>query len=284
MSQSMFCRQCEQTAKGTGCNLHGVCGKDDRTAILQDLLIYAVKGIAVWGEKARQLGIKDEILDRFIAEALFTTVTNVNFDPERIVSIIKETYDHKEKIKQKFLRAKQPRETEIISVLRSPNRRFQRVGLVAMSLKPIETDQLIDILFGFLRYQEPEFRLYAMISLDKFTKFPEFRKADLGKQLLEIIKNEKDDALPLFEQFDLLVRFRPEGTAQFLTELIMKEGKESRIRIFRHLAFRALKEMSGSYYDEAAEYVNKHGSAEIKKELLEREISREEIKSLTEKE
>ncbi len=188
------------------------------------------------------------------------------------------------KMEQKFLRAKQPRETEIISVLRSPNRRFQRVGLVAMSLKPIETDQLIDILFGFLRYQEPEFRLYAMISLDKFTKFPEFRKADLGKQLLEIIKNEKDDALPLFEQFDLLVRFRPEGTAQFLTELIMKEGKESRIRIFRHLAFRALKEMSGSYYDEAAEYVNKHGSAEIKKELLEREISREEIKSLTEKE
>jgi hydroxylamine reductase len=99
----MFCRQCEQTAKGTGCTLHGVCGKDDRTAILQDLLIYAVKGIAVWGEKAHQLGIKDENLDRFIAEALFTTVTNVNFDPERIASIIKETYNHKEKIKQKFL-------------------------------------------------------------------------------------------------------------------------------------------------------------------------------------
>lgn len=103
MSQSMFCRQCEQTAKGTGCTLHGVCGKDDRTAILQDLLIYAVKVIAVWGEKARQLGIKDEILDRFIAEALFTTVTNVNFDPERIASIIREAYDHKEKIKQRFL-------------------------------------------------------------------------------------------------------------------------------------------------------------------------------------
>jgi hydroxylamine reductase len=103
MSQQMFCRQCEQTAKGTGCTVRGVCGKDDQTAVLQDLLIHAVKGMTVWGEKARQVGIKDEVLDRFIAEALFTTVTNVNFDPERIASIIKKTHDHKEKIKQKFL-------------------------------------------------------------------------------------------------------------------------------------------------------------------------------------
>lgn len=172
------------------------------------------------------------------------------------------------KMEQKYLRAKQPTETEIISVLRSPNRRFQKVALIAMSLKPIETDQLTDILFEFLRDKEPEFRWYAMLSIDKFTKFPESKKADLGKQLLEIIKNEKDDALPLFQQFNLLVRFQSEGTAQFLTELLMKEGKEKRIRIFRHLALRALKEMGDSYYDEAAEYVNKHGSSEIKKELL----------------
>ncbi|OGD54343.1 hydroxylamine reductase [Candidatus Bathyarchaeota archaeon RBG_13_38_9] len=99
----MFCRQCEQTAKGTGCTFQGVCGKDDRTAALQDLLIYALKGVAVWGEKARQLGIKDEILNRFIPEALFTTITNVNFNPDLISSLIKEAYDHKERIKQKFL-------------------------------------------------------------------------------------------------------------------------------------------------------------------------------------
>jgi len=172
------------------------------------------------------------------------------------------------KMEQKFLRAKQPTETEIISLLRSPNRRFQKIALAAMSLKPIETDQLTDILFEFLRDQEPEFRRYAMISLDEFTKFPESKKADLGKQLLEIIKKEKDDALPLFEQFNLLVRFQPEGTAKFLTELVMKEGKEKSIPLFRNLALRALKEMGDSYYDEAAEYVNKHGSTEIKKELL----------------
>jgi len=107
-----------------------------------------------------------------------------------------------------------------------------------------------------------------MISLDKFTKFPESKKTDLGKQLLEIIKKEKDDALPLFQQFNLLVRFPSEGTAQFLTEQLMKEGKEKRIRLFRNLALRALKKMGNSFYDEAAEYVNKHGSPEIKKELL----------------
>jgi len=180
------------------------------------------------------------------------------------------------KMEQKFLRAKQPTETEIISLLRSPNRRFQKIALAAMSLKPIETDQLTDILFEFLRDQEPEFRWYAMISLDEFTKFPESRKADLGKQLLEIIKNKKDKEL-FVEDISLLAKFPSEESALFLTELLMKEGKE-RNRIFRYLAFRALKEMGNSYYDEAAEYVNKHGSSEIKKELLEREKWWEEEK------
>lgn len=175
------------------------------------------------------------------------------------------------KMEQKFLRAKQPTETEIISVLRSPNRSFQKVALVAMSLKPIETEKITDILFEFLRDQEPEFRWYAMLSLDKFTKFPESRKADLGKQLLEINKNEKDDALPLPHRFTLLAKFPSEEAALFLTEQLMKEGKEDRIRTFRYAAFRALKEMGNSYYDQAAEYVNKHGSPEIKKELWERE-------------
>ena len=171
------------------------------------------------------------------------------------------------KMEQKFLRAKQPTETEIISVLRSPNRRFQKVALVAMSIKPIETDQLIDILFELLQEQDPEFIWYALESLAKFTKFPESRKADLGEQLLEIIKTRKDNELSPRE-ISLLAKFPSEEAAQFLTELVMKEGKEKRIRLFRNLALRALKEMGDSYYDEAAEYVNKHGSPEIKKELL----------------
>ena len=175
-----------------------------------------------------------------------------------------------DKPKQKFLRAKQPTETEIISVLRSPNRRFQRVGLAAMSLKPIETDQLIDILFEFLQDQDPEFRWYAIVSLEKFTKFPESKKVSLGKQLLEIIKKEKNKGLSI-QKFSLLAKAPSEEAARFLTEQLMKEGEEN--YLYRNFAFNALKEMGDSYYEEAAEYVNKHGSPKIKKELLEREKS-----------
>jgi len=81
---SMFCYQCEQTAKGTGCTVMGVCGKDEITSNLQDLLIYTCKGISMYAHRARELGVKDHEIDKFIFEALFTTVTNVNFDEDRI--------------------------------------------------------------------------------------------------------------------------------------------------------------------------------------------------------
>ena len=85
----MFCYQCEQTAKGTGCNVFGVCGKDAETAALQDLLLHAAKGISMYAHRARKFGAKDHAVDVFILEALFTTVTNVNFDPERLEKIIR---------------------------------------------------------------------------------------------------------------------------------------------------------------------------------------------------
>ena len=81
----MFCYQCEQTAKGTGCTTSGVCGKDPETAALQDLLVHATKGIAhvrAPGARAGRDGPRS--VDVFVVEALFTTVTNVNFDPARL--------------------------------------------------------------------------------------------------------------------------------------------------------------------------------------------------------
>ncbi len=80
----MFCYQCEQTAKGEGCTIQGVCGKDATTAALQDLLIYAVKGISMYACRARKLGAESDAIDKFVIEALFTTVTNVNFDPDSL--------------------------------------------------------------------------------------------------------------------------------------------------------------------------------------------------------
>jgi len=84
----MFCYQCEQTAKGTGCTVQGVCGKDATTAVLQDLLIYALKGIAPYARRARDLGVTDREINVFTVEALFSTVTNVNFDPERLKGLL----------------------------------------------------------------------------------------------------------------------------------------------------------------------------------------------------
>jgi len=85
----MFCYQCEQTAKGTGCTTAGVCGKDAKTASLQDLLLFQAKHAAKYAVKARLAGKSDRDADVYIIEALFTTVTNVNFDPERVAALIK---------------------------------------------------------------------------------------------------------------------------------------------------------------------------------------------------
>ncbi|MEN6493557.1 MAG: hydroxylamine reductase [Thermoguttaceae bacterium] len=81
---SMFCYQCEETAKGTGCTLAGVCGKDPTTAALQDLLVYAAKGVAMFAHRASQMGGRDAQVDLFVVQALFSTVTNVDFDPQRL--------------------------------------------------------------------------------------------------------------------------------------------------------------------------------------------------------
>lgn len=87
---SMFCYQCEQTSAGKGCERMGVCGKDPKTAALQDLLVYAAKGISQYANKARQLGAKDNAIDIFVVHALFTTVTNVNFDAARVEELVRE--------------------------------------------------------------------------------------------------------------------------------------------------------------------------------------------------
>ena len=86
----MFCYQCEQTAKGTGCDVFGVCGKDPKTAALQDLLLYLTKGVAMYAHRAGALGAQDAAVDKFVIESLFTTITNVNFDPARLEGIIRE--------------------------------------------------------------------------------------------------------------------------------------------------------------------------------------------------
>jgi hydroxylamine reductase len=94
---NMFCYQCEQTAKGSGCTAHGVCGKDPETAALQDLLMESIKDIARYAHRARPQGLKDREIDLFACDALFATITNVNFDPGRLQGMLQKGATLREK-------------------------------------------------------------------------------------------------------------------------------------------------------------------------------------------
>ena len=95
----MYCYQCEQTAKGIACTTSGVCGKKPETAALQDLLIHTAKGVSMYAHRARAFGAIDHDADVFVIEALFTTVTNVNFDPERLASLIRRGVEIRDSVK-----------------------------------------------------------------------------------------------------------------------------------------------------------------------------------------
>ncbi len=101
----MFCYQCEQTAKGQGCSQIGVCGKDDDTATLQDLLVHALKGVSMYAHRAAKLGVQDAAIDEFVVEALFATLTNVNFDPVRVAALVEQTTRTRDRARALYLNA-----------------------------------------------------------------------------------------------------------------------------------------------------------------------------------
>jgi len=100
--KTMFCYQCEQTAKGEGCTKLGVCGKEPEVAALQDLLIYALKGLSVVAVEARKVGITDRDVNVFTCEATFSTLTNVDFDAERFSPMLEKCVKLREGLKEKI--------------------------------------------------------------------------------------------------------------------------------------------------------------------------------------
>ena len=99
--KNMFCYQCEQAVKGEGCTKMGVCGKEPEVAILQDLLVYALEGLSLLAVEGRKVGVRDRNVNVFTNEALFSTLTNVNFDPDRFVQMIKRCVEYREGLKAK---------------------------------------------------------------------------------------------------------------------------------------------------------------------------------------
>jgi hydroxylamine reductase len=93
----MYCHQCEQTAKGVACKVVGVCGKQPETAALQDNLLQGLRGLACYAHEARKQGKSDPDIDRFMLEGLFATITNVDFDPQRLRQVIARCYDMEKK-------------------------------------------------------------------------------------------------------------------------------------------------------------------------------------------
>lgn len=101
MEYPMFCYQCEQTAGGKGCTKMGVCGKTPEIAALQDLLIYQIKGISCYAKEIVEKGENvDKSIVTFIENSLFTTLTNVNFDADVHVEMLKESQRIKEKVRK----------------------------------------------------------------------------------------------------------------------------------------------------------------------------------------
>ncbi len=101
----MFCYQCQETTKGVACTIRGTCGKTAEVSDLQDLLIYVLKGISLYANRARANGIEREQWDMFVTEGLFATVTNVNFDKSRFISLINEGLHLREAVKGELLKA-----------------------------------------------------------------------------------------------------------------------------------------------------------------------------------
>jgi hydroxylamine reductase len=95
----MFCYQCEQTAKGTGCTVQGVCGKLPEIAALQDLLLYSLMGLSQVAVEGRKVGVSDNDVNVFTVKAAFSTLTNVDFDPDRFVELIQQSIRLREKLK-----------------------------------------------------------------------------------------------------------------------------------------------------------------------------------------
>lgn len=106
---SMFCYQCQETAKNQGCTVKGVCGKTAETAHMQDLLIHTLRGIALWHQQAKQIGLDETTqAGRFVIDALFATITNANFDQQSIEQTIERALALRDQIKAKVIEKKGP--------------------------------------------------------------------------------------------------------------------------------------------------------------------------------
>jgi hydroxylamine reductase len=102
--EKMFCYQCQEAAKGIGCTINGVCGKKPEVSEKLDYLLWISKGISIWAELARKKGVQYSEVDHFIQDALFTSVTNTNFDKEVIFAKAEKGLEIRAKVRESYLK------------------------------------------------------------------------------------------------------------------------------------------------------------------------------------
>lgn len=101
---SMFCYQCQEASKGTGCTIKGVCGKTEDVSNLQDLLIDITKGVSIFAQLGRDANFQSKEADKFVFEALFITITNANFDTNKILAKCKKGIEVRAKLQAELVK------------------------------------------------------------------------------------------------------------------------------------------------------------------------------------
>ncbi len=146
---NMFCYQCEETMNGEGCTKNGVCGKKGEVSDLQDDLIYVLKSIAFYNQKARKAGISEESTDDFMLDALFSTITNTDFRATGIQERIDRGFKLQSEIKQKLLDNNALDENDLpeIATVSPENLKDRNTGILATENEDIRSLREL-IIFG----------------------------------------------------------------------------------------------------------------------------------------
>lgn len=177
----MFCFQCQETAKGTGCILSGVCGKTPEVANMQDLLLFVVRGIAVYNQALRKDGRSSARADKFIFDALFTTITNANFDKHTIIKKIKKGLELKKDLSNQVTIEHAPDECTWYGDETEFEEKTQTVGVVRTSDEDIRSLKEL-VHYGIkgmaayvehaynLGYENPEIFAFMQYALAELTR------------------------------------------------------------------------------------------------------------------
>ena len=204
---SMFCFQCQETAKNEGCTVRGVCGKIDVVSNLQDVLVFVVKSVANYSNQLRKLANRDEKINEYILKGLFITITNANFDDNEIELEVK-----------KGLELRNMLRTKLLELGGEVNDKFEGTLLTTFEYKGKESLEEVGKAVGVLRTENEDVRslreviLYGLKGMAAYA----YHAYNLGKN---------DEELYDFYERALLATIDESKTAEELIALVIETGK-----------------------------------------------------------